>query len=65
MKLVHDTEDYMDQVIERLAKVIIVETTDLKHDQTIYDTRISLDDALAGSSPTILKLFFIKAVFRT
>ena len=53
MKLVHDTED---EAIERLAKVIIKETMDLKRDQTIYDTRISLDDALAGSSPTMLKL---------
>ena len=44
------------KAMERLAKVIIKETKDLKRDQTIYDTRISLAYALAGSSPTMLKL---------
>ena len=43
MKLVHNTED---EAIERLAKVIIKETTDLKRDQTIYNTRISLAYAM-------------------
>ena len=46
----------MDQAIEILAKVIIKETKDLKRDQTTFDPRISLDDALASSSPTMLKL---------
>ena len=57
MKLVQDTEDDMDQAIERLVEVTIEETTDPKRDQTIYNTRISFHDTLASSSPTMLKLF--------
>jgi len=56
MKLVGNSEDGIDQAIERLAKVITRETKERKRDQARYDTRITLDDALASSSPTMLRL---------
>ena len=56
MKLVGNSKDGIDQSIERLAKVITREIKELKHDQARYDTRITLDDALASSSPTMLTL---------
>ena len=56
MKIVCNNEDYTDQAIERLSKVIIRESKELKRDQSTYNTRINLDDAQASSSPTLLKL---------
>lgn len=55
-KLVGNSEDVIDQAIERLAKVIIRETKEIKRDQERYDTRITLEDALSSSSPTMLRL---------
>lgn len=55
MKLVNDQEDDIDQAIHRLSKVITRESRELKWDQSTYNTRISLDDALTSSSPTLLR----------
>ncbi len=55
MKLVGNSENGIDQAIERLVKVVTRETKELKCDQARYDTKITLDDALA-SSPTMLRL---------
>lgn len=56
MKLVANNENDIDTAIGRVTKVIIRESRELKRDQSTYDVRISLDDALVSSCPTLLNL---------
>ena len=50
-----DTDD-VDMALRKVAKKIVGESTQLKCDQSTYDTRMCLDDALAETSLTILRL---------
>ena len=54
MKLVVNNEDDIDTAIGRVAKAIVRESRQLKREQSTYDTRICLDDALASCSQTLL-----------
>ena len=56
MKLVANDEDDIDTALGRVAKKIYTESVQLKRDQSTYDTRIDLNDALTSSSPTLLRL---------
>lgn len=53
--LVANNENDIDTAIVRVANVITVEYRDFKRDQSTYKTKMCLDDALASSSPTIVK----------
>ena len=56
MKLIASSKDDMDAVVNRMAKVIIRKTKELKEDQSTYGNEITLDNALKCSSPAFLKL---------
>ena len=56
MNVVKSDKDDIETSLEKIAKVIITESLHLKKDQSTFDTRISLDDALNCSSPTLLNL---------
>ena len=56
MKFEQSEDDDIDTSIRAIAKVVKQECEDLRSDNTVYDTRIRLDDALACSSSTLLNL---------
>ena len=56
MNVVKSDKDDIETSLEKIAKVIITESLHIKKDQSTFDTRISLDDALNCSSPTLLNL---------
>ena len=54
-KLVRDDEDDIDQAIHKLSNVVVKESEQLKQNNSTYDTRIDLEDALATCSLTLLR----------
>jgi len=60
LKLVaNDDDDDVDLALVKVAKKIVKELKQLMHDQRKYDTRITLQDAISASSPTLLSLMSI------
>ena len=56
LRLIDDDEDELHASIECVAKEIQSECKELKRDSWLYDTRISLNDALTTCSTTLLDL---------
>ena len=56
MKVVESDIDDLETSLEKVAKIITRESLQLKKDQSTFDTRICLGDALGSSSPTLLNL---------
>ena len=51
-----DGENDIVPFVKKVARTIARECTELKRDHSTYDTRISVEDALQGCSPTLLMM---------
>lgn len=56
MRVVENDTDDIESSLDKVAKRITTESLHLKKDQSTFDTRICLDDALNSCSPTLLEL---------